>query len=177
MRVVKATSVSEHGNFFMEILDSEKVIEKISLVSKTDGAIKDWTINDSLVVKKENGEEVIFRIHGNKGPVYLVTEKNENGKMKKFRVTFYTDQEKIVTQPSARTVSSKKKETVTVSNSSDSHETETDDSNVKTIRVNRSGKLVDDGFTMTDEYVPEYMKQPCHGPAEWRTWINNYVGE
>lgn len=170
MRVVKATSVSEHGNFFMEILDGTKTIEKISLVSKTEGAIKSWTLDDSLVVKKENNDEVVFRIHGNKGPVYLVTEKIENGKSKKFRVTFYTDGEQIPKQASTKTISSNKTNVI-------DHKEKVDNINpkVKVIGVNRSGKPTDNGFEMTDGYMPEYTKQSSHGPDEWLVWYNNYV--
>lgn len=99
-KTTKATSVSTDGEFFMEILDGTNKIEKIDFVSSSGGAIKDWTLEDSLVVKKEDGENIVFKIHGNKGPVYLVTEKNlGNGKTKKFRVTFYIPADGILVKP------------------------------------------------------------------------------
>lgn len=99
-KTTKATSVSSDGEFFMEILDGCNKIEKINFVSSSGGSIKNWTLSDSLVVENEEGKKITFRIHGNKGPVYLVTEKIlENGKTKKFRVTFYTKSDGTIVYP------------------------------------------------------------------------------
>ena len=113
-KVTKATSVSNDGKFFMEILDGGNKIEKIDFVSSSGGAIKNWTLSDSLVVKNEEGKEITFRIHGNKGPVYLVTEiPNENGKLKKYRVTFYIESDGSVVQPKKITLPKQNKERTT----------------------------------------------------------------